>query len=133
MPSNSKQTHYRRLLLLRPAKASGSLLYTSVASRLEYFTSDVSFSASTTIVMDLESYSARYSGETRLQRVLLIARTTPNDALASQAFDMAEQLMKADGNVKRYKEVFGYQQQEQQTTSEGGGEQEQPQISSVGE
>lgn len=78
--------------------------------------------------MDLESYISRYSGETRLQRLLLIARTTPDETLASQAYDMAEQQMKEDGNVKRYKEVFDHQQgqnqqSQQQSTSEGGGEQ----------
>ena len=73
--------------------------------------------------MDLESYIGRYSGETRLQRLLLIARTTPDESLSSQAYDMAEQQMKADGNVKRYKEVFDHQQSQQQSTSEGGGEQ----------
>eukprot|EP00339_Tiarina_fusa_P009995 CAMPEP_0117011940 /NCGR_PEP_ID=MMETSP0472-20121206/10160_1 /TAXON_ID=693140 ORGANISM="Tiarina fusus, Strain LIS" /NCGR_SAMPLE_ID=MMETSP0472 /ASSEMBLY_ACC=CAM_ASM_000603 /LENGTH=474 /DNA_ID=CAMNT_0004714891 /DNA_START=56 /DNA_END=1480 /DNA_ORIENTATION=+ len=57
--------------------------------------------------MDLESYIGRYTGETRLQRLLLIARTTADDALAAQAFDMAEAQMKEDGNVNRYKEVFG--------------------------
>jgi len=49
----------------------------------------------------------RYSGETRLQRLLLVARTTADEALAAQAFRMAEQQMKEDGNVKKYKEVFG--------------------------
>ena len=57
--------------------------------------------------MDLESYIGRYSGETRLQRCLLIARTTPDETVANQAFDMAEAQMKEAGNVKRYKEIFG--------------------------
>ena len=58
----------------------------------------------------------RYAGETRLQRLLLIARTTRDETLASQAFDMAEQQMREDGNVKQYKEVFGYQHHLQQQT-----------------
>jgi hypothetical protein len=62
--------------------------------------------------MDFESYIARYTGGTRLQRLLLVARTTPDETLAAQAFAMAEEQMKADGNVKRYKEVFGFQQQQ---------------------
>ena len=64
--------------------------------------------------MDLDSYIAKYNGETRLQRLLLVARTTSDESLAAQAFRMAEEQMKADGNVKRYKEVFGGQQQQQQ-------------------
>ena len=58
--------------------------------------------------MDLESYIARYSGETRLQRLLLIAQRTSDEAIAAQAFTLAEAQMKQDGNVRRYKEVFGY-------------------------
>lgn len=57
--------------------------------------------------MDLESYIARYSGETRLQRLLLVAQTTSDEALASQAYHLAEQQMKVNGNVKKYKEIFG--------------------------
>jgi hypothetical protein len=72
--------------------------------------------------MDYESYIARYTGETRLQRLLLIARTTPDEALASQAFDMAEQQMREDGNVKRYKEVFGHQQQSSSEDGPSAGE-----------
>lgn len=68
--------------------------------------------------MDLESYTARYTGETRLQRLLLIARTTSDEALASQAFDVAEEQMRRDGNTKRYKEVFGRQQQQHPSESE---------------
>ena len=58
--------------------------------------------------MDLESYSARYSGETRLQRLLLIAQETTDEAVAAEAFALAEAQMKQDGNIRRYKEVFGY-------------------------
>jgi hypothetical protein len=71
--------------------------------------------------MDLEAYISRYSGETRLQRLLLIAKTTPSDALANQAFNLAEEQMKRDGNIKRYNEVFGFhhhQQQQQQQQQE---------------
>eukprot|EP00980_Cylindrotheca_fusiformis_P001255 scaffold332_cov117-Cylindrotheca_fusiformis.AAC.15 len=57
--------------------------------------------------MDLETYIARYTGETRLQRLLLIAQQTPDDAIATQAFGLAETQMKQDGNVERYKQVFG--------------------------
>jgi hypothetical protein len=63
--------------------------------------------------MDLEAYISRYSGETRLQRLLLIAKTTPSDALADQAFILAEEQIKRDGNVKRYNEVFGFHHQQQ--------------------
>ncbi|KAG7345988.1 26S proteasome subunit RPN7-domain containing protein [Nitzschia inconspicua] len=57
--------------------------------------------------MDLDAYIGRYVGATRLQRLLLIAKTTPDEALAQQAFDLAETQMKEDGNVRKYKEVFG--------------------------
>ena len=70
--------------------------------------------------MDLEAYVGRYSGETRLQRLLLIARTAADDDLADQAFGLAEQQMKADGNVRRYKEVFGYHHHQQQKQAEQG-------------
>jgi hypothetical protein len=63
--------------------------------------------------MDLDAYISRYSGETRLQRLLLIAKTTPSDALANQAFSLAEEQLKRDGNVKRYNEVFGFHQQQE--------------------
>ena len=68
--------------------------------------------------MDLETYIAKYSGETRLQRLLLVARTTPDEAVANQAFDLAEEQMRADGNVNRYKEVFMEQQQQQSASEE---------------
>lgn len=80
--------------------------------------------------MDLESYMSRYSGETRLQRLLVIAQSmTSDETLAAQAFDMAEKQMKENRNVVRYTEVFGWseqqqqqQQLQQQSTSEGAAE-----------
>jgi hypothetical protein len=57
--------------------------------------------------LDLETYISRYSGETRLQRLLWIAQTTPDETLSIQAFDLAEQQLRQDGNTNRYKEVFG--------------------------
>lgn len=63
--------------------------------------------ATATTTLDLESYASRYSGATRLQRLLLIAKTVPDDVVAQQAFDLAEQQMRQDGNVRQYKEVFG--------------------------
>ena len=56
--------------------------------------------------MDLETYSSRYDGETRLQRLVLIGQMTPDETVAQQAFDLAEQQMRQDGNVKRYKDIF---------------------------
>jgi hypothetical protein len=56
--------------------------------------------------MDLETYASRYSGETRLRRLLLIAQTTSDNELSDQSFHLAEQQMKHDGNVIRYNEVF---------------------------
>ncbi len=72
--------------------------------------------------MDLDSYIGRYSGETRLKRLLLIAETTADEALANRAFDMVEQQLRRDGNVKRYKEVFGGVDD----ASRGGGEGQTP-------
>lgn len=57
--------------------------------------------------MDLETYIARYSGETRLKRLLMVAKTTEDEDEGQQAYAMAEQQMKKDGNIKVYKEVFG--------------------------
>jgi hypothetical protein len=56
--------------------------------------------------MDLETYSSRYDGETRLQRLVLIGQMSPDESVAQQAFDLAEQQLRQDGNVKRYKEIF---------------------------
>ena len=60
------------------------------------------------MTLDLEAYVNRYSGETRLQRLLLIARKTPDEALAQQAFALAEAQVKADGNIVAYKNLYGY-------------------------
>lgn len=68
--------------------------------------------------MDLEGYIAKYSGETRLQRLLQVARTTSDEALAAQAFYLAEEQMKTDGNVKTYKEVFGNLSRQGQSAAE---------------
>jgi len=57
--------------------------------------------------MDLDAYSSKYSGETRLKRLLLVARHSSDEDVAAQAFAMIEEQCKATGNVKRYKEVFG--------------------------
>ena len=57
--------------------------------------------------MDLDAYISRYRGETRLQRLLHIAKTTDDNDLAKQAYELAEQQMRSDGNALRYKEVFG--------------------------
>ena len=57
--------------------------------------------------MDLDSYIGRYTGETRLQRLLLIIKTCSDQDTALQALKLLEQQVKTDGNVKRYKEIFG--------------------------
>lgn len=64
-------------------------------------------SATATIAVDLETYASRYTGITRLQRLLLIAKTTPSDTVSQQAFDLAEQQLRADGNVIQYQQTFG--------------------------
>ena len=57
--------------------------------------------------MDLDSYIGRYTGETRLQRLLLIIKTCSDNDTAFLALKLLEQQLKADGNVIRYKEIFG--------------------------
>jgi hypothetical protein len=57
--------------------------------------------------MDLEAYISRYRGETRLQRLLHIGKVSTDASLVTQAYELAETQMKEDGNVLRYKEVFG--------------------------
>ena len=62
--------------------------------------------------MDLESYICRYTGETRLRRLISIARQQQNEGADKQehraaALDLAEQQMKRDGNVQLYRKVFG--------------------------
>lgn len=64
--------------------------------------------------MDLDSYIARYTGETRLKRLLSIAaagsQQEKNHVELSQrqrALELAERQMRRDGNAMLYKEVFG--------------------------
>ena len=85
--------------------------------------------------MDLDSYIARYTGETRLRRLLSIAAAGPhrlhrqqkNDggsggggsggksstpcielAQRQQALKLAELQMRRDGNASLYREIFGF-------------------------
>ncbi|CAB9517960.1 signalosome complex subunit 1 [Seminavis robusta] len=58
-------------------------------------------------MMDLEAYIQKYKGETRLQRLLHIGKVAQDASLVTQAYELAETQMKEDGNVLRYKEVFG--------------------------
>jgi len=58
-------------------------------------------------MLDLETYIRKYRGETRLQRLLHIGKTSEDDQLVTQAYELAEAQMKEDGNVVRYREVFG--------------------------
>ncbi|GKZ00166.1 hypothetical protein MPSEU_000969800 [Mayamaea pseudoterrestris] len=65
--------------------------------------------------MDLEALANRYQGEACLQRLLFIAEqaasaaapsaTTSTDALASQALSLAINLMRKDGNTRKYQTV----------------------------
>ena len=68
--------------------------------------------------MDLDSYIARYSGETRLRRLLSIAASqhyrgelngNGNVDLTQRqrALNLAERLMRRHGNALLYREVFG--------------------------
>ena len=59
--------------------------------------------------MDVDSYIARYTGETRLKRLLSIAVAGPQIDLSQRqrALKLAEQQMRQDGNALLYKEVFG--------------------------
>jgi hypothetical protein len=68
--------------------------------------------------MDLESYIGRYSGETRLRRLISIARGRSvygsgnnsnlnlNLIQRQRALDLAEKQMIKDGNVQLYRQVF---------------------------
>ena len=57
--------------------------------------------------MDLDAYISRYSGETKLQRLLLVAKTCPDEDAALQALRLLEKQLKSAGNVRGYKEIFG--------------------------
>ena len=71
--------------------------------------------------MDLETYIGRYTGENRLRRLLHIIDSTSSSSSSNnnndnndttttvqqQAFTIAEQYMKQDCNIVRYKELFG--------------------------
>lgn len=61
------------------------------------------------ITMDVDSYIARYTGETRLKRLLSIAVAGSQIDLSQRqrALKLAEQQMRRDGNALLYKEVFG--------------------------
>lgn len=69
--------------------------------------------------MDLDSYISRYTGESRLQRLLLIVAATDASnkngsdlILRRKALHLAEGQMKKDGNALLYRAIF----------SSGGGE-----------
>ena len=76
----------------------------------------VRFYISIKIVMDLESYIGRYSGETRLRRLISIAqrRCTEDKSdsdsddlnLRRRALGLAEKQMIRDGNVQLYRQIF---------------------------
>jgi hypothetical protein len=75
--------------------------------------------------MDLDSYIARYTGETRLKRLLSIAARVPQHhhqhhhqqhggsnncielAQRQRALKLAERQMRRDGNALLYREIFG--------------------------
>eukprot|EP00934_Nitzschia_sp_Nitz4_P001547 Nitzschia sp. Nitz4//scaffold24_size164493//63678//65452//NITZ4_002323-RA/size164493-snap-gene-0.15-mRNA-1//-1//CDS//3329544099//1547//frame0 len=60
-----------------------------------------------TVAMDLENYISRYTGTTRLQRLLLIAQTEHlEDGLRLSALDLAIQQMQQDQNVRMYQRVM---------------------------
>jgi hypothetical protein len=80
----------------------------------------------TTPTLDLESYASRYTGITRLQRLLLIAKSVPSDEISQQAFDLVEQQMRQDGNVLGYRHVFGNATETTSSTGETPEEQRPP-------
>jgi len=59
--------------------------------------------------MDLESYIARYTGESRLKRLLSIAVAGQQIDLTQRkdALKLAERQMRHDSNALLYREVFG--------------------------
>lgn len=68
-------------------------------------------------LLDVEAYSARYSGETKLQRLVHIAQMAssatsasgPQPEVAVQAYQLAERHLKQTGNLRRYLQIFGPQ------------------------
>jgi len=58
---------------------------------------------------DLETYIARYpaTSETRLQRLLFIAKKTTDSDLSKRAYHMAERQLRENSNVRCYKDNFG--------------------------
>ena len=87
--------------------------------------------------MDLESYIGRYSGETRLRRLISIAQGRSvygagnnnsnlnlnlNLIQRQRALDLAEKQMIKDGNVQLYRQVFaGNGNNNGEDTGGGGG------------
>ncbi len=63
-------------------------------------------------LFDVEAYSARYSGETKLERLLHIAQIASAEGqteLATQAYELLERYVKQTGNFRRYHQIFGPQ------------------------
>lgn len=56
-------------------------------------------------MMELDSYVDRYSGETRLRRLISIAQRGPPEN-KKEALDLAEHQMKRDGNLQLYRRIF---------------------------
>mmetsp|Transcript_28246 Transcript_28246/g.41731 ORF Transcript_28246/g.41731 Transcript_28246/m.41731 type:complete len:453 (-) Transcript_28246:1285-2643(-) len=58
---------------------------------------------------DLEAYIARYqvTSETRLQRLLFVAKNTTDYDVSREAYRMAERQLLENSNVRCYKDVFG--------------------------
>lgn len=58
---------------------------------------------------DLETYITRYpvTSETRLQRLLFIAKHATDNKLSKDAYLLAERQIRENLNVRCYKEVFG--------------------------
>lgn len=79
--------------------------------------------------MDLESYIAKYTGQTRLQRLLLVASTTADAALSAHAYRLAVQQLKTDGNVRKYKEIFQHLGQQGQGQGQSAAEVLVPSLS----
>jgi len=67
---------------------------------------------------DLETYITRYpvTSETRLQRLLFIAKHATDNDLSRDAYLMAERQIRENLNVRCYKEVFGHSMQKSGVT-----------------
>lgn len=64
--------------------------------------------AATSSLFDLETYISRYDvlSETRLQRLLFVAKRGKSDDVCRLAYQLAERQVREAGNMRKYREIF---------------------------